>query len=256
MLVKVYDYELRESDFKKMFPKNLTNEDSVYVAQQMISDWVKDKAVLSRAENNLSADNKDFQDKLEDYRNSLIIYTYEKELVNQKLDTIISEEEIRTFFNDNLESFKLKNSILQLWFMSVSIDAPNKNKLTQWFSRGDDQDLIELEDYCNTYAESCLLAKNEWIYTDDIQKQTGLVIEDWEKLLRGNHYFELENDKQLHIFRVFDYRLRGSDAPLELERQNVENLLLNKRKANLIKKMRDNAVQEAYSKEKVIWGKE
>ncbi|MEM9050995.1 MAG: hypothetical protein AAGC47_02985 [Bacteroidota bacterium] len=256
VVAKVYDYVLRSSQFDRMMPSNLSEDDSLHMAEQIINDWIKEKAVLSRAEDNLKEEKKDFQEKLDDYRNSLVIYTYEKELVNQKLDTIISENEIETFFNDNVESFKLKSSILQIWFMSVSADAPNKKKLKTWFNKGTDEDLLELDDYCKRYAEKCFLSKEEWVYVDDLQKQIALDVEDWEYFLKNQTYYEVENEGQLNILRVFNYRFRGSDAPLELERQKVENLILNKRKAELVKKMREDAVRDAYAKDKVEWKKE
>ncbi|MCH2214487.1 MAG: hypothetical protein MK086_04875 [Flavobacteriales bacterium] len=254
-MAKVYDYVLRVSQFERMMPTNLSQEDSLHMADQIINDWIKEKAVLARAENNLLDEKKDFQEKLDDYRNSLVIYTYEKELVNQKLDTVISENEIQTFFNENSESFKLKSSILQLWFMSVSADAPNKRKLKKWFSDGTDEDLLELDDYCNRYAEKCFLSKEDWIYVEDLQKQIALDINDWPTFLRDSNYHEFEIDGRLNIMRVFSHRVTGAAAPLELERQKVENLILNKRKAELVKKMREDALRDAYAKDKVEWEK-
>lgn len=256
IVVSVYDYELRKKDFEEMLPSNLSEEDSTLIADQLINKWISEKAVLSRAEQNLSEEDKDFSAKLEDYRNSLIIYSYERELVNQKLDTIVREQEIETFFNENAASFKLKNAILRPWFIMVSSDAPNLKRLRKWFKGDSEKDLEALDDYCNQYAEKCFFDQDQWMYVDDLLKQLPLEISDWDERLKAEDYIEIEKDGNLFLIRVFDYRLRGEDSPLDLERQKVQNLILNKRKAELIKKMREDALQEVYAKDKVTWKKE
>jgi len=251
VVVSVYSYDLRKKDFDEMLPSNLKKEDSAAVADQLINKWISEKAVLSRAEQNLSEKDKDFSAKLEDYRNSLVIYTYERELVNQKLDTLVSDEEIATFFNENAESFKLKSAILKVWFIMVGKDAPNLKPLKKWFNGDSEKDMEALDDYCNQYAEKCYFDQNSWMYVDDLLKELPLEINDWPQFLKTQNYLEVEKDGNLFLVRVFDYRLRGNDAPMELERQKVQNLILNKRKAELIKRMREDALQEAYSTNKV-----
>ena len=256
VVASVYDYTLRQNEFEEMLPSNLSEEDSGLVADQLIKKWIGEKALLSRAEQNLSDQDKDFSVKLEDYRNSLIIYAYERELVNQKLDTIVRSQEIETFFNENVASFKLKNAILKSWFILVSSDAPNLKRLKKWFNGDSEKDLEALDDYCNQYAEKCYFDQDEWMYVDDLFKQLPLEISDLDEMLNSQKYFEIEKEGNLFLLRVFDYRLRGAEAPLDLEEQKIQNLILNKRKADLIKKMREDALQEAYSKNKVIWIKE
>lgn len=256
LMAKVFEYSLRKTEFESLLPKNYLKADSAAIADEVINKWIKEKAVLSLAEKNLSEENKDFSAKLNDYHNSLVIYAYESELVNQKLDTLVSDKETEAFFNENMESFKLKSSILRPWFMSVSADAPNKEKLVQWFNGDPEEDTEDLDEYCKKYAEAYFLNQEDWIYKDDLLKQIPLEVEDWSNFLRTNTYHEFEKEGQLYLLRIFDYKLRGSDAPLELEKQKVQNLIINQRKADLVKKMREDAVKEAYAKNKIEWIKD
>ncbi len=256
VIAVAYEHKLHRSDLIAAMPSSYSVEDSSTLSEQIISKWISEKSVLSLAEKNLSEGQKDFSDQLDDYRNSLVIYAYERELVNQKLDTIVSDTEVEAFFNENTESFKLKNHILKAWFISVGADVPKKRKLKSWFNSDKEEDLESLDDFCKKYAERCFLNSEDWIYTDDLRRQTAIPIQDWDNFLRNNSYGELEENGQLYLLRVFEYRLRGEDAPLDLERDKVINLIINKRKADLVKKMREDAVTEAYSKGKVEWVKE
>jgi hypothetical protein len=93
------------------------------------------------------------------------------------------------------------------------------------------------------------------MYVDDLLKQLPLEISNLDELIKTQSLFEIEKEGNLLLLRVFDFRLRGANAPIELEKQKVQNLILNKRKAELIKRMREDALKEAYAKNKVTWEK-
>lgn len=253
IIVSVYEENLRKDDLISMMPENFTQADSSMLADQIINQWVTEKAVLTLAQKNLSEGQKNFSAKLEDYRNSLITYAYERELVNQKLDTVVSDREIEKFFNENIENFKLKNFILKSWFIEVSADAPKRRKLTAWFQSDDPQDAEKLDDYCKKFAEFCFFDGEDWIYVDDLLKKVPLSVEDWGNFLKETSYYEFEKEGKLYLLRIFDYSIIGETAPLDLEREKVKNLIINKRKVDLVKKMRNDAVEEAYSDNEIKW---
>lgn len=256
VIASVDQTNLKRSELLSMMPEKYDDVDSAMLADQLINEWIMEKAVLALAEENLSESQKDFTSKLEDYRNSLLIYAYERELVNQKLDTVVSSVEIETFFNENIENFKLKNFILKAWFIEVSAEAPRRRKLISWFKSDAEEDLEKLDDYCKKYAEYCFFEADDWIYVDDLVMQIPLSVEDWSNFLRNTTYYEFEKDGKLYLLRIFDFVLRGETAPIDLEREKVKNLIINKRKVDLVKKMRKDALSEAYSKNKVKWVKE
>ena len=72
---------------------------------------------------------KDFQKQLEDYRKTLIIYSYEKELIRQKLDTNVAQEEIKAFYEENKQNFNLRDDILKVRYLKVAKNAPQIKKI-------------------------------------------------------------------------------------------------------------------------------
>lgn len=253
IIVSVYEKTLRKNDLIAMMPENYAKSDSAMLAEQIVNQWVTEKAVLTLAEKNLSEEQKDFSAKLEDYRNSLLTYAYERELVNQKLDTLVSDREIEKFFNENIENFRLKNFIVKAWFIEVSADAPKRRRLISWFQSDESEDAEKLDEYCKKFAEFCFFEGEDWIYVDDLLKKVPLTIENWGNFLKETSYYEFEKDGKLYLLRIFDYSVRGVTAPLELESEKVKNLIINKRKVDLVKKMRNDAVQEAYSDNEIKW---
>ena len=86
-IAKAYDKYLLDTDLADIIPKGTSLKDSITIIHNYINNWLKQQVVLKKAEDNLTTDQKDVNRKLEEYRNSLITYVYESELIRQKLDT-------------------------------------------------------------------------------------------------------------------------------------------------------------------------
>ena len=108
VVVRVYNDVMLRSDLAAKMPYGQSDADSTRLADQIIKNWINTKTVLNFAERNLSDSQKDFSKQLQEYRNSLVVYAYERELINQKLDTVISDREMRTYYEGNIENFKEK----------------------------------------------------------------------------------------------------------------------------------------------------
>ena len=129
ILARTYDDYLYESDLKGVIPIGVSPKDSTNLAKNFIDAWVRQKLLIRQAENNLTDQQLDFSTQLENYQNSLTIYEYEHELVNQKLDTIVSEEEIVNYYAVNQKNFLLKENIVQLQYVKLPLRSQNLNQL-------------------------------------------------------------------------------------------------------------------------------
>lgn len=245
VLVTAYGESFTKQDLQERMPKGYLADDSSRIADKIINSWVEDVVMINFAEQNLSPAQKDFSNQLESYRQNLVIYTFERELVRQKLDTIISDRELLTYYGDNIENFKLKNHTVKAWFVKVSSDAPKAKKVTKWFRGEAEEDLELLEEYCLTYAEDFYFEDEVWLYLYELQQEVPFPVSDWEGFLSNSDYLEFESGSFRYLVRFFDYKLKGETSPLELEQDKIEELILNKRKLDLIHKMREDVLKEA-----------
>ena len=251
VLARVYDDVLLRSELAAKIPYGQSPTDSARMADQIIKNWIHDKAVLNFAERNLSESQKDFSKQLQDYRSSLVTYAYERELINQKLDTIISDEEIKTYYDANIDNFKLKSYIVKLRFVKLSVDAPKQNKLERWFQSDDEKDFEKLYEYCQKYAENFYFEENTWLYLQDVLKEVPINVTEWDNFLRNTTYYRFESGSFQYLVRFFDYKLKDDRSPLTLERGKITDLILNRRKVELINQMREDVVNESYANKKI-----
>lgn len=255
VVARVFDQVLHRSELVERMPDVYGEADSIRLADQIINNWIREKVVLNLADKNLSDEQKNFTTELNDYKNSLIIYAYERELIRQKLDTNITDDEIEAYYQEHLRNFTLESIIVQLRFVKLSVDAPKREKLENWFRSDDPEDFDKLYEYCRKYAENYFFEEGSWLYLEDFLREVPMPVEDWDEFLKNTSYYAFESDAHLYLVRFYDYGLRGETAPMPLVKNQIEDLILNRRKVELIKEMREEAVNEAYAKDKVEWQK-
>ena len=102
LLVALYDKELYFSEISKALPNE--QSDSAVFVQSYIDSWIKKQLLVAQAEMNLTDALKDVESRINDYRNSLLIYAYQQELIKQNFDTVVSKEELQNYYDENIPS--------------------------------------------------------------------------------------------------------------------------------------------------------
>ena len=97
----IYDKVLYQSDLQDILYDGISVNDSLVRTKAFIDNWIRRQLLIHQAENNLDKSELDCLKEIEDYRNSLIIYKYESLLISQNLDTVVSDDEIEKYINDN-----------------------------------------------------------------------------------------------------------------------------------------------------------
>ena len=123
VLARVHDAYLYEADIESLVPPNASPRDSITLVKNFTDNWVKTQLMVHQAKKNLTIQQLDFDKQLEDYKNSLIIYYYETELIRQMLDTITSDEEIEQYYIDHLDDFELKENIAKILYVILDNDS-------------------------------------------------------------------------------------------------------------------------------------
>jgi len=213
--------------------------------KEYIDQWVLRNLVLKRAELNLRDEEKDVSSQLEDYRASLIIFAYERELIRQKLDTVVSESEIEKYYQENPANFELKSNIIRLKYLKLPMKAPNVDKAKAWLKSGSEADGKRLEQYCGLYAVNYLLDDANWLLFDDVLKELPLSNYTAEQYRANQRFLELQDKDYKYLVSVTGFMVKESNAPLSFERSPIRNIILNKRKIKLVQQMQQDAYTNA-----------
>ncbi|MCB0402409.1 MAG: hypothetical protein KDD41_10025 [Flavobacteriales bacterium] len=250
-IARVGDDYLYLSDIAGVVPADASPEDSTLVIDNYIQGWIKEKLVLKKAEENLKDNQKDFQKQLDDYRKSLVIYTYEKELMKQKLDTVVSQEEISAFYEENKQNFELRDDIVKVRYLKLLKSAPGVKKVRKIYQSDKEKDVEKLKELAHQYAEKFHLDDHLWIVFDELKKEVPISVSQNREYLKNVKNIEVEDSLSYYFVRINDYKLQDDVAPLSFEANNIRNIIINKRKLKLINQVKSDLYQQAFLNKKI-----
>ncbi len=250
-IAKVYDYYLYLDELSEEIPSGLTTADSVIYATNYINNWISQKLLLHQAEINLNEWRKDFSKQLEQYRQSLLIYNYERELILQRLDTMVTQEQMESFYETNKTLFQLKDNIVKVVYMKVEIDAPNVRLVRNYVKNATDEDIQKLEDYGSRYAANYYLDKEIWLFFNDLLKEIPIQTNDHESFLRSNRFIETKDSQYIYFLNIIDYKTKHATSPIDFEKDRIVEMIVNRRKMELLNKVHQEIYNEAIEKGKI-----
>jgi len=244
-IAKIHDQYLYLSDLKSVVPDNKPKQDSTMIAKNYIQDWVKRQLLLNKAEENLDPQSKDIRKQIENYRASLLIYRYQQQLIDQKLDTVVSQQEIASYYNENTSNFVLDKNLARVLYIKLAENSPNMERVRQWYKSDDEQDRTRLKDYCYQYAEKFDDFNNRWIDFNGLIKNIPYEMDRPERFFRNRRFLEVKDNSFYHFIRINDYKLKGSTAPLDYVEDRIKSIIINKRKHQLLEKLENDIYNEA-----------
>ncbi|HTX88546.1 MAG TPA: hypothetical protein VMC08_06115 [Bacteroidales bacterium] len=250
VVAKVFDEPLYESDLSGIVPRGTSSRDSLILVKNYIDSWVRQKLIVHQAEKNLSPEQMDFTQQLENYRNSLIIYEYENALVKQKLDTVVTDEEISSYYDANQKNFLLKDNIVQFQYVKLPLKYRNKERFRKLLLSDDPGDRSLLSDLCGKDAADYFLDDQNWILFNDLLKQIPIKMYNQEEFLKNHREVEYQDSLYTYLVRFRDFRIKDNVSPLNMEAGHIREIILNKRKMDLISKMHEDVYQEALKNNK------
>ena len=242
---------LYKSDLAGLIATGTSKADSILLLKNYIDTWVHQQVVINRAETNLATDKKNVDKQLQDYRNSLIVFAYEKALVEQKLDTVVSDGEVETYYKNNESSFELKDNIIKVVYLKLEKKAPNLEKVKQWYKSENPKELGLLEAYCTKYATNFYLDATNWLLFDDLLKEIPIKTYDKEHYLKNNRFIEITDSAYIYMVNIKGFKIKDSVSPLSFEKENIKSNILNQRKLKLIQEMEKKTYLEALNNKEI-----
>lgn len=249
-VARAYDNYLYKSDISKIVPVTASVKDSARIVEKYINNWLHYNVLISQAELNLSDDQLDFDKKLEQYRNSLIIYAYEQALVDEKLQVEVAFLSIINYYDENQQNFKLREPAFKLRYIKLLNDTPELSQIEKWISSDDDDDIDELQYYCEDNVAKYFLNDSIWVTPKEINEELPEnEFIDYENPQIG--FLKVSDETYSYLIFVKEVLKIGDQAPVDLVKADISSIILNKRKMELIKKMKKDIYSDAVRKKKI-----
>ena len=245
VVAECYGKYLYESDLNGLVPEGTSIMDSIQRVSTFIDSWIRRQVLIHQAENNLDKDKLDLKKQMEEYRNSLIIYEYESQLINQRLDTIVSEDEIAKYYEQNKEDFQLRNTMVRAAYVILDEECIQKATFQKLMSDRDTLLLQNIDVLATYYAVKSYLDVDQWMRLDELTNIIPIEIFNAESFLKKNKFVCFDMNEYTYMVRFVDYLLEESTSPLEMVSDNIKSIILAQRKQALIEKMKNSLYEKA-----------
>jgi hypothetical protein len=223
-----------------------TRDDSAARVEAYVDSWIRKELLIQEAARKININEAEVERKILDYRYSIIAYEYQSYYIRQNLDTVFTKEEVRKYYENNIDNFILKQNIVRATFVKVPKNAPKMNKLKGWIYSSDEDDKQSLKSYCLSFSVAYHISDSTWMIFDDLVRNSPLMeIPNKVQFLKANPYYETEDENYLYFLKVDEYRISDNISPLEFVTDEIKNIILNKRKVELAKKLEDEVYENA-----------
>jgi hypothetical protein len=248
-VARAFTNYLYPSDLEDVVPAGMTGSDSVELVQDFIEKWIRNQLLLNKAEINLTESEKDVELQIESYRSSLLIYAYQQSYLRQKLDTVVTDKEIEDYYKQNISNFILNGSMFKGIYIKVPSKAPELWRLRQWYRSDDPESIKNLEGYCFRNAAVYNDFEEDWVRISDVLQMLPMNGTHYESALASRKYLETRDNEYNYFVSAKEIALEGTVSPFELVKNDIQYIILNKRKIMLINELEMSIYSDAQNHE-------
>ncbi|MFI1743046.1 peptidyl-prolyl cis-trans isomerase [Thalassobellus sediminis] len=245
-VARVNNVYLYQEDIKDLVPEGTVSQDSTLLVQNFINKWATQQLFLDGALLNLSEEKQQTFNKLVDqYKNDLYTKAYLDALVRRSIDTIVNIQEVEDYYNGNKEAFKLNEELIKFRYIHVDENIIDFKNIEEKFKSFNEEDKKEL-DSISIQFKSYSLNDSIWIRINQvIDKIPALNAENKNQLLKKSNFVQLKDSLGVYLMQINDVLLRNDTAPLEYVKPTIDQIVINKRKLELIRKLEKDITKDA-----------
>ncbi len=245
-VARVNDIYLYQDELNGIVTGGISKEDSSARVNAYINSWIRKQLLISEATKKININESEVERKILDYRYSLIGYEFQNYYIKQNLNDSISDQEVETYYKEHVDNFILKQNIVRGTFIKVPTAAPRTNRIKELIYSQKEKDAEELKSYCISFSAVYHLSDSSWIAFDKLVINSPMAeIPNKIQFLQRETYYETSDKEFLYFLKIEDYKISDNVSPIEFVKEDIKNIILNKRKVELAQKLEADVYENA-----------
>lgn len=246
-VAKVGNHILTVEEYHSLLPNTLNIQDSLILSENIISTWVKESLMYDLAKSNLHNE-EEINQLVENYKRSLITYQYQDRLIKEKMSGEISEKEMKEFYDENADKFKVETTLIKGLFLKIPKDAPEINKIKEWYKSPSIKNIEKIEKYSFQNAVNYDYFYDRWVILDEVMRLfPGDLAQNLPSLIQQKQV-EMQDSTYFYLLNINEARFAGEKEPYEFAKKNVKDVLINQKRLDFLRNFENDLYQTAVQK--------
>jgi hypothetical protein len=247
VVARVGDSFLYAVELDSLVPNNTSKTDSASIIKNYIDQWVTQKLLIKAAERNLDdAKKNEFAALIRQYKNDLYTKAYMEKMIQNTVDTVVTNQELRKYYEGNKENFKTNGTIVQLRYLHLAKDHPKIAVIKSNFVNFKKSDPAFWRTYQLQFKNSAL-NDSVWVSVNEVYRRLPFINPE-----NGNQYISVgmsfeksDSLNNLYLVKIKKVINKNQISPFEYLKPTLRQVILNKRKLELIKKFEKEITDDA-----------
>ncbi len=242
---------LYESDIVDLVPKGTSKKDSIAIVKSFIDRWATQKLLFEASERNID-DSKinEFKELIEQYKIDLYTKNYIEDLVIRQIDTVVTEEEIKSYYNNNKQFFTNSSELVKMRYINLVKENPKFVNIKSKFTSFTKKDRLELEQQAINF-KSYAFNDSIWVDINQVYEKLPFVnLDNKEKFISSGINFQYPDSTTIWLVKVNNVLPKDSPTPLEFLRPTIKQIIVNNRKLELVNTIEKEITNDALNDNK------
>jgi len=250
-VARVGEEYLDVSELKGLVPEGTSKQDSIAIVKSFIERWASQKLLYNAAQVNLSKEKQaEYAELIRQYEIDLYTGGYLEEVVKQSVDTVVTQAELAAYYNANKENFKTTGTLVRLKYIRIAKDHPKFATVKSKFLSGNKKDLKALNDMSIQF-KSYAFNDTTWVDMNQVYAKLPFITPDnRDKYISGSMSYQYPDSTDVYIVKVARVLEKNQVSPFEYIRPTLQQLIINNRKLELIKKFQKEITDDAIKNDK------
>lgn len=246
-VVTVGGRTLYKNDLNYIVPYGASSSDSATIVDAYIQSWVNNEIMYEKARKNMMDEGR-INTLVEEYRRSLIVGSYEEQLLARMLASEDIEAEMQTYFKQNSTQFKLPENLIKGLYLKVPKGSSQLVNFQKWYKLGTDDAVNNIEKNSLKNASGYDYFYNRWVSFDDIVNNMPIDISNQEHYIESNKNIEVRDSSFVYLLNIKEYKLKGSPAPYEYVKEQIAEIIKERKRAEFLKQTQKELLERATAK--------
>lgn len=246
VIAKTKTQVLYKDDVLDALPISLSPEDSITFVKSFVENWLHFTLLYEVADNNVSDNDSSLAKRVDLFRKELYINAYEQMFLQQKLDTLIPQKEIDEYYELHKNEYLLEHSVVKPIFIVFPLTKEREiAEVEKLFFPKKEIDLDALKDFCFQHCQKFSFA-NQWVDLNALKQE--LPFEVRNEAFPVGKSLKFEDTANVFFVKIEEQRGAGNRMPIELAHDKIAKTILQSRKVEMLKNMREKVFQDATRK--------